>query len=489
VTSTSPRTANATYGAVALVATLVLSTSIGKSIWTDDAASLYSARLSWAQLWRQSHIVDRVYLPYYALLHVWLLVNTSVEWARIPSLVAYAVTVFLVGRLGYRFRGFWCGLMAAFLCASSPLLVQEALGVRPYALTAMTATLSVTFLVGWLENEKNWQMWCFAIAAVVTAVLQLFAALVPLVALVAVLALRHRAVKERWRYLVAPLGFAFVASLAFALYTLGQRKQINWIHHFTLSSFVIALYGPAGGNDRADRIAYTLLTAFLLVVGAVAIFRSRSRLKAVVARQDLNPFVVAAAWAILPSAILIVASFVSPIDVNRYLTDSTPGLALLVALVVTLSFQLRDEKSRRAPIVRVATVSAAVILMIVSAILSARYLAENTQQGMTRLASDVRSSGAVALPNRLVDEEFEIYLGTKHLALWPLIADPRTFNEMDLRSLPLSSTPRNVWLVTDSSSTDAATVFIKILRADGYKRVAVQKYPDYVGLYLNDYRR
>ena len=70
-----------------------------------------------------------------------------------------------------------------------------------------------------------------------------------------------------------------------------------------------------------------------------------------------------------------------------------------------------------------------------------------------------------------------------------MIAHPRTFNEMDLQPLPLSKTPRNVWLVTDTSSTKAANVFIKILKADGYGRVAVQTYPNYVGLYLNHYRR
>jgi 4-amino-4-deoxy-L-arabinose transferase-like glycosyltransferase len=403
--------------------------------------------------------------------------------------VAYAVTVFLVGRLGYRFRGFWCGLLAIALCASNPLLVQEALSIRPYALTALTATLSVTCLVGWLEDEKIWQMWCFAIAAVATAVLQLFAVLVPLVALAAVLALRRRVVKERWRHLVAPLGVAGVASLAFALYTLGQRGQISWIRHFTLSSFVVALYGPMGGDDHVGRIAYALTVAGLLVVGLVTIFLSRIRLKAEIARRDLDPFVVAAPWAILPAVILIVASFVTPIDVNRYLTDSTPGLALLVALVVTLSFQLRDATSHRVPIGRLATVGAAAILMIVSISLSTRYIAEYTQQGATRLASDVESSGVAAFPNRLVDEEFETYLAAKHVALWPLIAHPRTFNEMDLQFLPLSKTPRNVWLVTDFSSTDAAEVFIKILRTDGYKRVTVQAYPGYIGLYLNHYRR
>ncbi|MGC2168520.1 MAG: hypothetical protein WA580_05400 [Acidimicrobiales bacterium] len=490
MTPTSPRTANATIGAIAIVASLGLSTSLAKSLWTDEAASLYSARLGWGQLWRQSHFVDRVYLPYYATLHVWLLVNSSVEWARAPSLVAYALTVFLVGRLGYRFRGFWCGLVAAALCASNPLFVEEALNIRPYALTALAATLSVTFLVGWLKDEKNWQLWCFAIATVATLVLQLFAVLAPLAALAAVLALRPRLVREHWRRIVAPVGIVVVTSVAFALYVHGQRDQVSWIHHFTLSTFLLALYGPTGGNAHVGRIVYVLVVACLLVLGLVTILRTPNPLKAAIVRSDRDPIVVAAAWAVLPTGALIVASFVSPLYVNRYLTDSAPGLALLVALVVTASYQLRGgERRHLVSVGRLALVVVVIVLLIVSTSSSVRYLAENVQQASARLASDVRSSGVAAFPNRRIDLEFETYLAAKHVALWPLTAHPRTFNEMDLQTRPPSKTPRNVWLVVDSSGVNAAKLFIKVLQSDGYKEVGVQSYPGYAGVYIDDYRR
>jgi uncharacterized membrane protein len=396
--------------------------------------------------------------------------------------------VFLVGRLGYRLRGFWCGLLAAVLCASNPLMVEEALSIRPYALTALAATVSVTLLFGWLKDEKDRQLWWWVIATVATLALQLFAVLAPLAALVAALALRSRAVKDRWRMLVVPVGVVVVASLGLALYTLGQRSQIGWVHSFTLSSFVVAFYGPAGGNSHLGRLVYTLVVVCLLIVGLIVALRSRSALKAAMARRDLDPLVVMAAWAILPTVALIVASFVSPMYVNRYLTDSGPGLALMVALVVVESYRLRSEESRRTPVARSAMVVVATVLLIVSSAYSSRYLAENVKGASERLALDVGSSGVAAFPNRLIDEEFETYLAGKHVALWPLLAHPRSFNEMDLRSLSPSNTPTNVWLATDSSSAVAAT-FVKELKADGYVRVAVQAYPGYTGVYLDHYRR
>jgi hypothetical protein len=55
----SPRAGNVTFGVIALLASAGLAHSLGKSLWIDEAASLYSAHLSWHDLWRQSKVVDR----------------------------------------------------------------------------------------------------------------------------------------------------------------------------------------------------------------------------------------------------------------------------------------------------------------------------------------------------------------------------------------------------------------------------------------------
>ena len=78
-----------------------------------------------------------------ALLHLWMEASDTIQWARILSVLAFGVTVFLVGHLGIRLGGLRCGLVAALLAATNPLMISAALDARPYALSALTATASV----------------------------------------------------------------------------------------------------------------------------------------------------------------------------------------------------------------------------------------------------------------------------------------------------------------------------------------------------------
>ena len=86
-------------GCLALIAMIAATPWLGGSIYQDEGTSLYSAHLSWSDLWTQSQHQDLVLLSYYVLLHFWLLVSSSIEWARIPSLLAFGAVVMLVGQL------------------------------------------------------------------------------------------------------------------------------------------------------------------------------------------------------------------------------------------------------------------------------------------------------------------------------------------------------------------------------------------------------
>ena len=74
--------------AVAVVATVGLLPWLGSSMFAAEGATLYSAHLSWSGLWAQSQHVDRVLLPYYVVLHFWVMVSGNIEWVRALSLFA-----------------------------------------------------------------------------------------------------------------------------------------------------------------------------------------------------------------------------------------------------------------------------------------------------------------------------------------------------------------------------------------------------------------
>ena len=192
--SPTPRTTGAILAAIAGAAAMGLLPWLGKPAFPDEVASLSSGHLGWTALWQHSHVVDLVLLPYYSLLHLWLQLSAGSEWARLPSLLAFGLTVFLVGRLGARLGGRLCGVIAAIVAATSPLLVSAALSARPYALSALAATAAVAALLRWLEGGRVRWAWWFCAASIATLLLHLFAVLAPLSVLVAAVALEPQRV-------------------------------------------------------------------------------------------------------------------------------------------------------------------------------------------------------------------------------------------------------------------------------------------------------
>jgi hypothetical protein len=67
---------------VAVAASLGVWPWLGVSMFADEGATVYSAHLSWSNLWAQSQHVDLVLLPYYVLIHYWQMVSGNIAWVR-----------------------------------------------------------------------------------------------------------------------------------------------------------------------------------------------------------------------------------------------------------------------------------------------------------------------------------------------------------------------------------------------------------------------
>jgi mannosyltransferase len=120
-------------------------------LWLDEASSLRFARLSLAQLWSWSSIVDPGNPPlYYSVLHGWLRFGDGEAALRVPSMVFGVLTIPLVYALGRTIRDHRLGIVAALLFAISPFQVwysQEARGYSLVTLGATSAMLGVAFLL------------------------------------------------------------------------------------------------------------------------------------------------------------------------------------------------------------------------------------------------------------------------------------------------------------------------------------------------------
>ena len=171
-------------------------------MFADEGATLYSAHLSWSNLWAQSLHVDLVMLPYYVLVHFWLMLSGSIAWVRALSLFAFFGTIVAAGGLGLRIAGRWCGIIAAVLTATSTLLILKALNARPYELSALLVALCAVSLFKWLDDSRTRWLWAFSLLAILATATQLFALLAPASMLICVLAVRPRLLAQRLRALL-----------------------------------------------------------------------------------------------------------------------------------------------------------------------------------------------------------------------------------------------------------------------------------------------
>lgn len=465
---------------------------LNKSLWLDEGASLYSAHLSWSALWHQSRVVDRVFLAYYAVLHLWVEISANIEWVRFLSVIAFGLTVVVIGHLGNRFGGFWCGVIAAVLTAANPLMIDAALDVRPYALSALAATIAIYSLLRWRDSADDRWFRRFCIASLVALVLHIFAILAPLAVLVIVFLVRPMTLRRSWRRVVVPLGMTLLLSLVYAFLVLGQRGQIAWIPRMSVIRLLVDAYGPAGGYPRLGRISYAMIIVALVGFGLVFIWLGRRRRSDSVDSSMRDNLVVALAWAALPTLGLIAVSFVKPLYVDRYVTASAPGMALAVGLLLTQALKLNDPKrpTRQRRVEGIAW-RIIVVALVANSIVIASSTFENYAGVARYLERQVGVNGEIALPDHSVGASVEYYLfnnrGSRRL--WPETPSQLHIMALDLREnqVAINSARPNVWVVEDE--TTGLGAFLDNLTRHGYVIIGTRQFVDLRTMTVAHYER
>jgi uncharacterized membrane protein len=117
------------------------------SLWLDEAYTLDTVRRPLADTFHQSLRFELQPPVYFLLLNAWLRISPTIEWARLFSTLALALTLWVLHRiaklLGMASSPFSLPLVAA-LC---PMLVWAASEARCYALTALLTTGATYFFV------------------------------------------------------------------------------------------------------------------------------------------------------------------------------------------------------------------------------------------------------------------------------------------------------------------------------------------------------
>ncbi|WP_305965170.1 glycosyltransferase family 39 protein [Streptomyces sp. IMTB 2501] len=284
-------------------------------MWRDEAVSFQVGRRTVPQIWRLLHDVDAVHGLYYLLMHAVLAVHPGEVVLRLPSVCAAAVTAGLVAALGTRLARPRVGLWAGLLYAGAPMAGHYAQEGRSYALVAAGATGATLLFVRAVQGGSRRDWWAYGAVLGLTCWLHEFAVLL-LCAHAGSLALARvgAPVRRRWG---CAAGGVVVSLLPMVFVSRGQAAQVAWLRRPTADTaegLVRGFLGPAGG-------VYEVSLALALVGLAGLVGR----------RGEVTLAGVALPLTVVPPAVLMLVSQVSPLYVDRYVLYALSGAPLMVA--------------------------------------------------------------------------------------------------------------------------------------------------------------
>jgi len=301
----------------------------GASYWRDEAATLGAVQRSFADLLRMLGNIDAVHGAYYILIWAFVRVGGTGELVtRLPSAVAMAGAAAAVAALGRRLVSPRAGLASGLVFAVLPPVSMYGQDARPYAIVVMLAAVASYLLVRAMAAERGHRApWLAGYAAclAVLGIVDIFGLLL-IAAHAVTVALRCLRTEDSRSARSLALGWLAAATagtiLTSPVLALGyvQKGTLSWLLLPGLEE-VRGLTGLIGPGPMAAAVA--LVVAAGIVVSAVA---GRERLRA-----DWPGSLPALClpWLILPPAILLIGSLITPLYTLRYVLLCIPAIALL----------------------------------------------------------------------------------------------------------------------------------------------------------------
>jgi mannosyltransferase len=300
----------------------------GASYWRDEAATLSAVERPLRNLLRTLGNIDAVHGAYYILIWVFARIGGTGELVtRLPSAVAMAGAAAAVAALGRRLVSPRAGLAAGLVFAILPPVSLYGQDARPYAIVVMLAALASYLLVRAMAAGGRRHRWLigYAVCLALLGIVDIFGLLL-IVAHAVTVALRCLRAAGRPEARSLALGW-LAAAVAGTILTspvlaLGyvQRGTLSWLGSPGLDE-VTGLTGLIGTGPMTAAVA--LAVAAGIVVSAVA---GRERLRA----NWPGPLpALCLPWLILPPAILLIGSLITPLYTLRYVVLCIPAIALL----------------------------------------------------------------------------------------------------------------------------------------------------------------
>jgi mannosyltransferase len=298
------------------------------SYWRDEAATLAAVQRPFPQLVRMMGNVDGVHGVYYMIM--WPLVRvagTGEIVTRLPSALVMAVAAGLVAAVGRRLVSPVAGLAAGLVFAVLPQISLYAQDARSYAMVTALGVAGSYLLVRAIGTPGRKRGWLagYAVCLGAMGALNIFGILLlgAHAVTVALACLRRPAGPARRSLALGWLAAgaaALVAASPILVLAIQQRGTASWIK--PPDAGTIGTLWRLAGPPRM------VIVIFLVTAAGLAASALSGR---VALRACWPPALPALAvpWLIVPPALLIGVSFVTPLYAPRYVLYCLPAVALL----------------------------------------------------------------------------------------------------------------------------------------------------------------
>jgi mannosyltransferase len=303
------------------------------SLWFDEAATISASTRSVSELWGLLSNIDAVHGLYYLLMHGWFTVFGATEFfSRLSSCLAIGVAAAGVVVAGRQFTSRTIAVCGGIVFAILPRVTWAGIEARSYALTA-AAAVWLTVLLVVIARRRQATLWpVYGLAVVLSTLLNVFTVLMVLVhAVVVAVVSNHRPTIVRW---AATAAISVAAVAPFLLFCRTQIAQVRWISPLGWHTWI-----EVAKEQYFDHSVALAVTAGTVL--ATPLVWRRYRPTDTGTRQLT---VIAIAWIALPTAVLLAYSvWLEPIYYPRYLTYTSPAMALLLAVCTVALARTRER--------------------------------------------------------------------------------------------------------------------------------------------------
>lgn len=299
-----------------------------RSIWFDEAASVYIAQAGYWGILTKLAAVEFNPPLYFLLLRTWMLASAELWWIEILSALIGAVSVVVMYRWGKVLYGERVGLIAAGIMAIACLQIRYSQEIRMYSLAVLLVLLSNYYFAKVTREERFREGYSTWVKYVLVTALSLYAhyyAIFNVVVQNTYLFLRYRdrGLQKVWVVAQGAIAILFLPWVPSMMAQIMNVEEEYWIASPTLGKLA-GTFVFLGDNA----VAFAAL--LLLAIGGLLSFARLREGKVSVRSEKRNLFL--AALVVLPVLLSFAVSLsTQSIFHERYFIIFAPALYLLAA--------------------------------------------------------------------------------------------------------------------------------------------------------------